>query len=142
MKSKHIKFFGVALLCLFTSCSSLLEPKLAEHSQILNDVYRLADKDVNQESNEWKWAIAVLSGGSVEQDKSNHSKDVKMVEWHIANDQIGDDYIGYYIVYKVQLKNKSVYTLVNLLEWDDEENYEITHIATENSMSAITYYLD
>lgn len=146
------KVFQIVLTALIfmsmTSCSMFLEPQQAESSLVLNKVYQLTKKDVLS-NDEYSGALyrasenlASFLGMPSSDDNTDHSQEVKLVEWKVDTDQLGENYTGYLITYSVMLNEKQYYTLVSLLEWDDASSFEITHIATEKTITAINHYIE
>jgi len=136
MKNYHYRIF--AFLCFvipFCSCSNMLQPSLAENKEIKEKVFNATFSDNH-------YNLCWGSPTNPNYDEENKCNNVKLIEWHIASDVVGDNYTGYYIIYEVQSVDSSYYSLVCLVEWDDDSRYELSLIGVEESLMEIMMYID
>lgn len=132
---------SVLCIILLTSCSSLWAPQYAESDDILVSVYDYTSKNADELSDGEKIAYALF--GLYEFDNTSLEEKitrVEMLDWSLNEQMQGDLYTGYFVTYKVNIKDKTWYALVDLTEFDSGR-YEWKVIDIDRSLSEIKSWL-
>lgn len=112
---KTIRMFLFVLVATIATGCGLLEPEMMESPQVKQDVLKLCGAGNNYFAN-----------------------DVKVLDWSINENLIGDAYIGYIVTYEI---GTGYYALVNLIEFDDSSRYEQELIYRGRSLSDLNDHI-
>ncbi len=142
MKTKFFALIAIVVLVCLPSCSALLAPEHAEDDDILCWVY---DQVHNEEIVSDPWYVFSYFAGAEYPKASTDEEKVartKMLEWHLNEDMLGDNYTGYYIVYTARMceTEKTFYALLDLTEFDTGRR-EWKLLSTSSSLSEINSLL-
>lgn len=154
MKTSTLSVTLTLILTLFiVSCKSLIEPKTAETIEVKGSVYYLVGRQKFYE--EYEEVMSNPLTGSIvsafnftgevptykcKLSESERAENTSMVEWVVNQDEIGDEYTGYLIIYRVNYKGEYYYALCDLVEFANDR-YEVNLIALENTLSEAKSYI-
>lgn len=118
MKDKLLKTVGVILFVfvatVITGCD-LLGPEMADKQSVKRDVLKLCGA-----GSDWS------------------TSDVKVLDWSLNTDLIGDTYTGYLVTYEI---GSGYYALVSLIEFDETSRYEIELVYRGRSLSDLNSHI-
>ena len=116
-KSDYLKTAKIILFVLVAAIMSgcgLFEPEMMESREVKQDVLKLCGA-------------------------SNYfPNDVKVLDWSVNENLIGDAYLGYIVTYE---KGTGYYALVNLIEFDNSSRYELELIYRGRSLSDLNDHI-
>lgn len=117
MKKKVIvSFLVVTLLFLCSRCGFFKDPEIINNTKVKQKICDLI----------WIYDYS--------------PSDLKVIDWVINEDQIGDDFTGYIVTYEAN--NGESYILANILEFDKTSRWEVEVVANEKYLTEIRKYIE
>lgn len=133
MKKTILSTMLIVVCTLFCACSLFHEPRCMNERAILLDVY---NKTWYNRSDD-EIGFSFLCGQFCpELSDEEILENIHVINWEYNRSTQGDSYEGYFVTYSVNIKDDVLYSLVDLVEFENGR-YEWTVLETSSSLSAI-----